>query len=414
MLQSRSARNIITLMTGTGLAQAIPIAVSPILTRLYTPEDFGIFALYVSLVSILTIFVTGRYELAISLPKDERDAFHIVALSIALTVILSSILLIIISVFNFQIAIFLGGAEIAIWLYWIPFSTLFSGVYTNLNYWNNRNEFYKEMAISRVTQTASSATTQLSMSFITAGPAGLLGGQFVGQILSIIYLLRQGCAKYKVQIKSLRWRRIRVQSHKYRDFPRIMIIAHGFNSASSQMPIILLGSLFNIATAGYYMMIQRVMGVPITLISSAFGDVFRQEASMAFISSRSCRSVYVKTFKSLFAIGVLPFTGFFFFAPELFQWFFGESWREAGEYAQILTPMFFLQFVTSPLSSVFMIVQKQRLDLAWQIGLFLFVIMSLLIGASSGSVLISLVLFSCSYCLMYSVNALLAYRLTKP
>jgi len=95
--QSRYARNVITLMTGTGLAQAIPVAISPILTRLYSPEDFGTFAVYMAVVSIASVLVTGRYELAIMLPKNDRDALHIVVLSAGLSCIISALLLLVVT-----------------------------------------------------------------------------------------------------------------------------------------------------------------------------------------------------------------------------------------------------------------------------------------------------------------------------
>ena len=91
--QSTYARNVITLMTGTAFAQALPIAVSPILTRLYSPAEFGVFAMYLAVASILGVLVTGRYELAILIPKQDRDAIHIAALSAALSVLLSGLLL---------------------------------------------------------------------------------------------------------------------------------------------------------------------------------------------------------------------------------------------------------------------------------------------------------------------------------
>lgn len=400
-------------MTGTGLAQAIPIAVSPILTRIYSPEDFGKFALYLSIVSILSIVVTGRYELAISLPKKERDAFNILILSILLTTALSFILLLIILIYKTEIIKIIGGEKISDWIYWIPISTFLSGVLSNLNYWNNRKEYYKNLAISRVAQSSSGAVTQLSMGLINSGAQGMLFGQMFGQVVSIYFLIKN---KYMIEmlgIIKINWNNILHISLEYKDFPRIMIIAHGFNAASSQMPVILLSTLFNATTAGYYLLIQRVMGMPMTLISSAFGDIFRQEASKAYVSTGDCRVIFKQTFMRLFLFAILPFSIFFFTAPDIFMLIFGEEWKIAGDYARILTPMFFLQFVTSPLSSVFMIAQKQKIDLFWQITLLSLVVFALMLGAGIDSVTTSLVLFSISYCSMYILNVVIAYRLAK-
>ena len=78
---SESTKNILTLMSGTVLAQAIPIAITPILSRIYTEEDFGILAIYVSIATIVSVIATGRYEMAILLPREDEDAINIAALS---------------------------------------------------------------------------------------------------------------------------------------------------------------------------------------------------------------------------------------------------------------------------------------------------------------------------------------------
>lgn len=407
------ARNVITLMTGTGLAQAIPVAVSPILTRLYSPEDFGVFALYMAIVSIVSVLVTGRYELAILLPKDDQDALHVVALSMSLSCVISALLLLLISVFHTSITELLDAPELAGWLYWIPVSTLLMGCYTSLNYWSNRKGHYKRLAVSRVVQTGSASFIQLGAKYVQSGPAGLVVGQLFGQFLASSLLGRLIYREDQERIKTLHWSRLVEMAHTYRNFPRFLIVAHGFNTASGQIPVLLFSSLFNTATAGFYMLIQRVMGAPMVLVAGAIGDVFRQEASQAYIHTGSCQDIYVSTFKRLLMLAVPLFTVFFFASPLIFGWLFGESWRVAGEYAQILTPMFFLQFITSPLSAMFMIAQKQRQDLLWQILLLAATGIAILAGYFFSRIQLSFVFFSAAYCLMYSVNGLMTYRFAK-
>ena len=412
--KSSYARNVITLMTGTGLAQAIPIAISPILTRLYSPEDFGIFGLYMAIVAIASVLVTGRYELAILLPRNDRDALHIVALAIGLSAAVSALLLVVVLVFNGPITQLLGTSDIiAPWLYWVPASTVLMGIYTSLNYWSNRKGQYRRLAVSRVVQTSSGSLTQLGAAYAHSGPAGLVGGQLTGQLMASSLLARMIYREDQNQIKTLRWGRVRALARKYRNFPRFLIVAHGFNTASGQVPMLLLSTLFNTATAGYYMLIQRVMAAPMVLVAGALGDVFRQEASRAYIHTGNCRAIYVSTFKRLLALAVLPFTVFFFVAPALFGWVFGEPWRVAGEYARIFTPMFFLQFITSPLSSVYMIAEKQKMDLAWQICLLVLVLSAFAIGGIFSSIEIALALFSTAYCLMYAINGMISYQLAN-
>lgn len=409
--QSGYARNIITLMTGTSLAQAIPIAVSPVLTRLYSPEQFGLFALFMAIASIAAVVVTGRYEQAILLPKEDSDAMQVVALSTLLSVLLSAVLFLVVCLLNAPITELLGNPAIAPWLYWIPLSTLLMGVYQSLNYWCNRKGQYKRLAISRTLQSGCSSGGQLAGGALGAGVTGLVWGQLVGQALALLALARMVLREDRSFVRDISFSQMSMWAKKYINFPKFLIAAHGFNTASSQMPIMLLSAMFSASSVGFYNLTQRVLGAPITLVAGALGDVFRQEASRAYIDTGSCKTVYVKTLKRLLILSALPFFAFFFVAPDFFALVFGEEWRVAGDYARILTPMFFLRFIASPLSTVFIVAEAQKLDLAWQVMLFALVFVAFLSGYWLGSVWLAFVFFSAAYSFCFLVNLLISYCL---
>lgn len=413
MPKSQFARNVITLMTGTALAQAIPIAITPILTRLYTPEEFGLFAVYMAICSILAVLVTGRYELAIIVPQEDEDAINIMALSIALSFIISAILLIVISIAGEQISVLLGNESISNWLYLVPFTTLVMGCFQNLSYWANRKSHYKKMAVSRVSQTASTSTVQLGTGYLKIGSIGLILGQLIGQLVSVIYLARFIFTKEKKQILKVNKRKIFEVADKYKNFPKYLIAAHGFNTGSSQAPVILLSSLFTTAISGFYMITERVLNAPISLVANAIGDVFRQEASSKYAQTGQCRIIYLQTLKKLALLSFIPFAILFIFSEQIFGLLFGKEWVEAGIIAKILMPVFFLRFLSSPLSYMFLIAEVQRVDLYWQIALFALVIISFLIGNYFSSVYLTLYLFSFSYCLMFLLNLYLSYLLAS-
>ena len=238
--QSAYARNVLTLMTGTTLAQAIPIAISPILTRLYSPEEFGRFALYMAVASIASVLVTGRYELAILLPRRDKDALHIAALAMVLSAAISAVLLLVVLFFAQPIAALLGDAALAPWLYWVPASTLLLGLYQSLNYWSNRKAQYKRLAISRTVQSGSAALAQLGIGYAGSGAVGLVGGQITGQVLATSVLARLIWREDHGLIRTLLPLRSVALAKKYINFPKYLILAHGFNTASGQMPVLLL------------------------------------------------------------------------------------------------------------------------------------------------------------------------------
>ncbi len=412
--KSEFSRSVLTLMTGTTIAQAIPIAISPILTRIYTPEDFGVFALYMSIASIIGVAATGRYELAIMLPKKDEHAVNIVSLSIIISFLVSLVLFLIVFVFNSQITSLLGNSEISNWLYFIPISIMITSFYNSLNYWSNRKKHYKRLATSRVVQSGATATANLSMGFVGFGASGLILSGLAGQGIATTVLGKMIWKEDRELFQKVNRLKILVLAKRYIKFPKFLIIAHSINTTSRQLPIILFSSFFNASVVGFFMLTQRVVVLPMIIVASAIADVFRQKASYDYINNRECEKLFLSTFKKLLLIAILPFSIFYFIAPELFAFIFGSEWRIAGEYAQIMTPMFFLQFVISPLSSMFLIAEKQQLDLYWQIYLLLTVTLAILIGKYFfNNEYDSLRFFSLAYSMAYIINFFMTYRFSK-
>src|SRR5699024_4663850 len=172
-------RNVLTLLTGTKIAQAIPIAISPILTRLYTPEDFGALAIFIAITAILGSIANGRYELAIVLPKSNKEALSIMLFSLIISTVLSAILMLIIIAFHSNIVELLNAENIAMWLYFIPMVVFFSGLYNSLNYYNTRKKKFSVIAKTSITRSTGLAIVQITIGIFKKGSSGLILGQMV-------------------------------------------------------------------------------------------------------------------------------------------------------------------------------------------------------------------------------------------
>ncbi|PCD87718.1 lipopolysaccharide biosynthesis protein [Vibrio mediterranei] len=404
-------KNIGTLVSGTALAQLAPIIVTPVLTRLYTPEEFGYLALYIAIGSILSMVVTGRYELAILVPKTDKVALNVMALSVTLSLLVSLVLLIFIVVFSEAFVAYFNISSPYEWLYLVPFSTAIVGIYQSYSYWCNRKAKYKDMALSRVVQSGSVSASQLGLGYLNLGLWGLLIGHIVGQTLSLLYLVSRGRNNRKEGINVLR---IKGTAKKYKKFPKYLILAHTINATSSQSPSILISTLYNTTITGFFLITQRVLQVPISLISGAIGEVFRQKASSQYASTGTCRDLFVRMLLVLIFVSIVPFMTLYLYIQDIFNLFLGEDWSLAGEYAKILLPVYFMRFVSSPLSSMFIIAEAQKLDLIWQVLLQMMVIMSFVIGYFFDSVEIALILFSSTYVIMFLINIFISYNLSGP
>jgi len=409
--KSEFTKNVLTLMTGTTIAQAIPIAISPILTRLYTPEDFGVWALYMSILMIFGNLVAGKYELAILIPKHDIEAKNIVLLSLLFASIFSSILFIIVCMFHSEILIILKNDDISFWLYILPFNVFLVSAISILYFWNNRKKKYKLLAKNQILQSSSQGIVNLGIGFFSKINAGLIIGTLIGNIMSFLFMLKH--SKKDLVLNFSKFRLFYVIK-KYKKFPLFMLPSGLLENVSAQLPIFFLGSFFGSAIVGFYSLSQRIVRIPIMLIGSSIGNVFRQEASEHLNKYGNCEKVFLNTFKRLLIISTLPFIVFYFIAPYLFEFVFGEKWRIAGEYAQILTPLFYLQFIVSPLSNMFMIAQKQQYDLIMQIYLIGSVILSFIIGYKFfNDVKVTLYIFTFVYSLKYIFEFILSYKFSK-
>jgi len=409
MLRSRSeyGRSILTLVTGTTIAQAIPIAISPILTRLYTPDDFGFFALYFSTSTVLGVIATAKYEMAITLPEDESKSRSLVQLSITIAVVLSILLAVIVALFHNAIAAWLGIGQPEV-LYFLPVSLLIIGVNQSLYYFLNRKKNYKMMAASRVVRSTGYSVTSVAAGIFRGGGPLLVVSDLFGQILSAVVIL------FRDRTKFYPWHRADVAqvAREYQNFPRYSIVSGILEKLASNAPVFLITKLFvSTSTVGFFSFAQRIIISPSDLITRAISDVFRQQASESYFRAGECRAIFLSTFKRLLAIAIVPAIVGFFFVEDAFAFIFGEEWRIAGTYAKIMLPMFFLQFIVSPLSIMFVIAQKQKYDLLMQCFLLGFVVLSFYWGYTGyQSVEKCITFFTLVYCIKYIIEFLLSYR----
>ena len=355
--KSEFSKNVLTLMTGTTIAQAIPIAISPILTRLYTPEDFGVFALFVSMSSIFGTLVNGRYELAIMLPKKDEDAIQICALGFIITFCLSLFLLILIFVFHPYLTTFLDY-NVGFWLYFVPITVFFTGTYNVLNYFYNRHKLYKDVANATIFKSIVLAIMQLSIGALKGGVLGLIGGQLVSQIFINVKLFKQ-LAQNKFTLKKISKNKMLALAKRYKDFPKFSMPAALANALSYHLTNILISSFYTILNLGFYSLTQKVLGIPSALIGNSIGQVYFQQATIERQDVGHAINSFKTTLKKLFLISCSFFLILFFVVEDLFALVFGEEWRVAGIYTKILIPMFCVSFISAPLSITMTVFEKQ-------------------------------------------------------
>lgn len=368
--KSEFARNVLTLMTGAAVAQAIPVAISPILTRLYTPEDFGVLALFVAIATIFGSIASGRYERAIILPKKDEEAINIFVLGVIITTALSLMLLITAVLFNDYFVALLGNNEIGVWLYFIPIAVFFTGVFNGLNYFNNRRKNYKDIRNATIIKSVVLATAQLSIGVVKQGASGLISGQVLSQAAANTRLLRN-ILKEKKLLSKISKLKILVLAKRYRDFPIHNMPSAIADTATLQMPFIIFPLLFSITTGGFFMLSKRIIAMPSSLIANAISQVFFQTLADRKKQGVKCRPLLNNTLIKLAAIALPVAIVIYLTSPFLFKIVFGEQWKIAGEIAQYLAGIFFITFVVSSVSVVFAVSGHIKRGAMWKYTYFI-------------------------------------------
>ncbi len=417
-MKSKFSRNIITLVTGTAMAQAIPLALSPILTRLYTPDDFGILATYMSLAAVVTVIVSLKYDIAIIIPEKDEDSANITVLSILIAFIISTLIFLVVFFFNLELSSFLtdnkeDARTLSNWLYFIPASVLFMGVFNAMSFWFNRKTLYKRMAASKVINTTGMTGVQIGSGALGFTPIGLLLGFISGRIFSVLYLIYKFKRDKDSVFSKITKSGMLALMKRYKRFPYFTLPAEFINVVSNQLPIFVIGKYFGGGILGNYSLMERVLNAPISLLGRSVLDVFKQRASEDYARDGNCKDIFVKTFKTLVLLSIIPTILLFFISPFIFGIIFGKEWIMAGEFAQIFSILFFFKFTASPLSYMFNIAEKQHYDMFWQIGLLTFAVISFTIGIYYNDIKIALISFVTSYSLLYILNIYMSYSFAK-
>ena len=406
--KSEFSRNVLTLMTGTTIAQAIPIAISPILTRIYTPEDFGVFTLFIAITGVFSVVASGRYELALMLPRKEEDAINIFALGMAIILLLTGILFLFVLLFHSYFVNLLNNEEIRYWLYFVPVAFFFIGLFNLLSYYNNRQKNYKDIANASIVKSIVLTMIQLSLGFLKAGAAGLISGQIISSLFANLQLFKNIVKDKKLISKVSKVKMIAV-AKRYKDFPKYQAPHAMFSTFSSYLPVYILTPFFGLGVVGFYALSTRIVLTPMMILAGASAKVYNQKVTQLYNEKGDAYGFTVRLLKSLLKKIILPFLIIIIFAPDVFAFVFGMEWKEAGVYTQILAPWLLLNILVSTISFIPSLVQMQKKALLVSIVHIILIIITILIGVYYNSIYIALLLYTFSTCciLLYNLNWML-------
>ncbi|MCR3955122.1 MAG: oligosaccharide flippase family protein [Gudongella sp.] len=359
-LRSKFTKGVALISGGTAFAQIINIIISPIITRLYTPEEYGILTMYTAFLSILAIAGALKYEWGIPISKSDIEAINVLTLSILTISIISSIIYLIFKIWSESILIFFDAAILANYWKLIPIGVFLSGIYTVFSQWALRKKNFRDISSTKIAQSIFQNLSKVGLGLIGLGPIGLIVGRILGQSAGILTYIKSFMRDDYYLIKEIKYIKIKKAATRYKNFPLYGAPGQVLNSIGIQLPVLLITSLYGSDVVGYYGLAMTIVSLPMNLIGLSVADVFYSEiASIGRQDSIRIKSLVYSLTKKLVLIGLLPLSILLLMGPNLFTLVFGSGWREAGVYAQIIAILVFARFVFTPFTRILNVYEKQ-------------------------------------------------------
>jgi O-antigen/teichoic acid export membrane protein len=365
LFRSQFARSVAVLTGGTAFAQGLGILALPLLTRLYTPEDFGVLGIFAALLGTISVASALRYDIAIPLPKDDLEAAHLLLVAL-ISVCAMGLLTKMILIFLAAFADPLGAPAIGKHLWLLPIGVLLTGAYSIFQYWAIRKKAYTRMARTRLGQAIGGVGSQLVLGWSGAGAVGLIVGQVISNGAGFLGLARKAWIEEGRAFRQIRFRGLFHAAYEYRRFPKYSVLEALANTSGFQLPLLLIAMRGNGAELGYLMLVMRVLQAPMSLIGASAAQVFYREA-MHELENKKLEEFVNLTVRRLALLSFPPLATAALIAPFVFGPIFGQEWGRAGQLVAWMAPFLFFQFLVSPISIVLQVLDKSAVALLLQL-----------------------------------------------
>lgn len=364
-----SSRQVLIVSGGTAAGQAIALLAAPVVTRLYSPSDFGLFAICSAIVITLGTVSTFRFELAVCLPHSEQEAHGLATLGLGCAILFSASLTVTIVAAGSYFANVLGNPALRPLLWFVPGSVLAMSCYLVLNQLAIRHGRFKSIGKRNFLQQLATVGTQVALGAASIRPAGLIAGFGLGQLVSATSLLPGSRILSRSARMTGGWSALRSLAWRYRRFPLILGPAGLLNVLGLQLPVVLIAYWFGSPAAGWLGLTQRVLAIPVALIGTAVGQVYLARLSAALRSDpEGAIAIFRRVSLNLAVCAIVLLILLVALGPWIFPLVFGPAWLNSGTYAQAMAFALALQLIAAPLSLTLIALERQRTQLAWDFG----------------------------------------------
>lgn len=360
-------RGVGVLASGTVVAQVVLLAAAPILTRLFTPSQFGELAVFTSVGAIAALISTARYEYAIALPGEADKAWRVTWLVILSSVFAAAVYWLLILGMRVGSGLIPGQAfphVFASWVMLLPVYAMLAAALSGLQYWQQRHKHYAAVTYSSVAQSIIATLVNLGAGYL-AIHHGLIYGLLGGLVAAICTLLVAG-VRFSASLPS--FGSVWALAREYSAFPRFSIAGDLAAALAQNIIPLLFAFAYPTQVVGFFALANRILRIPSIVFTGSVGNVFRNEAVETLQSQGSCTAIYHAARRRLICLGVPSYLVLAVVSPAAFAWVFGPEWAEAGRFAQWICLLAAVEFVAVPLNTLFYIRGAQKTYMWFQLG----------------------------------------------
>lgn len=406
-------RNVLVLVCGTASAQIITLLCAPIITRLYSPEAFGTYGTFVSLIGTLTPLICLSYPVAMLLPKEEDEARAIAKLSLIVAIAFSGLSALIVLSFWNPLWRLLDNPTVFYLIVFSPLFMLISAWHQITQRWLMRLKQFSTTSKLTITQSIVTNAGKILVGMPFPNAYSLISFNLIGQLLQSGFsnlFCHKKLWRYTAEFKESLWS----VAKRYRDFPVYRTPDMVIIAVSQSIPVILLTSFYGAAYAGYYVLARSVLTLPANVLGKTIGDVFYTRISDASHNHENLHSLILRSTLIITLLGLVPFVLLFFISPWLFQLVFGQEWQVAGEYGRWIAIWVFAGFINTPASNSVPVLNLQRFTFIISILAVVFRTASFAVGIFVfDSHIISIALYSLTGAILNNATTLKAIHTAK-
>lgn len=351
---------------GTAIAQAITLLALPVITRIYTPREFGVLALFISILTTFSAISCMRFEIAIPVPEQDGDAINLVALALAICLSMSLISGVALFFWQQHILNLFGDRNIAGYLWLVPVSTAVLGFYSALQFWSVRKKRYGAIVRTRFKQSLGGSATQIALGWLGWGAGGLIFGYLVNSVAGIFGFGKQVLQEDRENLREVKLEKMRVVARRYIKYPKYSVLEVLATNSAVQLPMIIIAASATSAEVGFVLLASRVIAAPVALIGGAISQVYLSSAPQNFREGKLVEfTLYV--INQIVKIGAGPLCFLGIVSPLIFPLVFGDDWRRAGILLAWMTPWFLLQMIATSIAMALHVTDNQRTALGTNI-----------------------------------------------